>query len=167
MKPPRNQGTGRYTLDTAGTDPKFTARVVDFGLAHTHASVESREASGPAPSRALHQKSGSTGAEDQPKQILLVGYTTGWRIVNASALYFLILQSRWHPPNVRVIPHRLLASATGREKPRRSSGGRVKQAHGPIRHLDTKAVNGSRWSSTLAHKYMKINISIDTTTYKL
>src|SRR5579872_2967497 len=70
LKPPRNQGTGRYTLNTAVTDPKFTARVVDFGLAHTHASVESREASGPAPSRTLHQKSGSTGAEDQPKQIL-------------------------------------------------------------------------------------------------
>jgi hypothetical protein len=88
LKPPRNQGTGRYTLNTAGTDPKFTARVVDFGLAHTHASVESREASGPAPSRTLHQKSGSTGAEDQPKQILLVGYTTAWSFVNASHCEF-------------------------------------------------------------------------------
>src|SRR5216683_5946942 len=37
----------------------------DFGLAHTHGSVETTRASGPAPGRTLHTKSGSTGAEGQ------------------------------------------------------------------------------------------------------
>ena len=42
----------------------------DFGLAHTHGSVETTRASGPAPGRTLHTKSGSTGAEDSTRQNL-------------------------------------------------------------------------------------------------
>src|SRR5579862_4174379 len=48
----------------------------DFGLAHTSDSVETARASGPAPGRTLHRKSGSSGAEGQLAKNLYTGYRT-------------------------------------------------------------------------------------------
>src|SRR5579864_7379906 len=53
----------------------------DFGLAHTHDSVETVRASGPAPGRTLHTKSGSTGAEGQLAKNLYEDNTFGRRAV--------------------------------------------------------------------------------------
>src|SRR5258706_1971009 len=53
----------------------------DFGLAHTHDSVETVRASGPAPGRTLHMKSGSTGAEGQLAKNLYEDNTFGWMAV--------------------------------------------------------------------------------------
>ena len=58
----------------------------DFGLAHTHGSVETTRASGPAPGRTLHMKSGSTGAEGQLAKNLYEDNTFGRRAVKCHPL---------------------------------------------------------------------------------
>src|SRR6202035_662158 len=73
----KKENAAKDTKETQGANahahiPKTTdnlpAKGRDFGLAHTHDSVEAVRASGPAPGRTLHTKSGSTGAEDSTRQ---------------------------------------------------------------------------------------------------
>src|SRR6185312_17035042 len=87
---PKKENAAKKYPGNGGTNPpshipKITDNVPakgrDFGLAHTHGSVETTRASGPAPGRTLHTKSGSTGAEGQLAKNLYEDNTSGRRAV--------------------------------------------------------------------------------------
>jgi hypothetical protein len=82
-KIPRNAGA-HVRAHIPKTTDNSPAKDRDFGLAHTHGSVETARASGPAPGRTLHTKSGSTGAEGQLAKNLYEDNIFGWKAVKRS-----------------------------------------------------------------------------------